>query len=104
MQTIIILLDSQRLKNPDLDIISIVPQEIEAATNSTVYDSGYDYISRNVIGMWLAAENAEAGYLAVLELLRSKKFFGNDLSASAEVYISENECANLEICRKVYSE
>ena len=104
MQTIIIKLDSEKLENPDLDIIYYLPVRIEEYTNEKVVDNGYDYITDNIIGVWLETENARAMYPVVIELLKCEKFSENDLSESAEILISENEAAELEDCVQVYPE
>ena len=102
MQTIIIKLDSEKLENPDLDIIYQLPVRIEEVTDEKVYDNGYDYLTNEVIGVWLAAESAEEQYQDVLELLKKESFCGNDLSLSAEIYISKQDSAELSDCKKVY--
>ena len=45
MQTIIIVLDSTKMNNPNLDICYSLPDRIESFTNGRVRDNGYDYIS-----------------------------------------------------------
>ena len=102
MQTIIVKLDSRKLKNPDLDILYDLPERIEQVTNEAVNDNGYDYLSRAMLGIWLAAEDAEQGAAQVLQLLKTETFSGNNLSETAEIYISEKETAALKDCRKVY--
>ena len=102
MQTVIIVLDSAKMQNPDLDIIYDLPDRIDEFTNHAVYDNGYDYLSETKIGIWLETDNASANLEKIIELLKSEKFSDNDLSASAEIYISEDECAKLENSRKTY--
>ncbi|MDE6579362.1 MAG: hypothetical protein K2K41_02385 [Ruminiclostridium sp.] len=102
MQTIIILLDPKKLENPVTDLSYNVPVEIEKATDNKVYDNGYDYLDNDIMALWLETENAAEWYPKVLELLKERDFCGNDISKTAELYISESECAKLENCRKVY--
>ena len=104
MQTIIILLDPKNLENPVTDLSYNVPVEIEKATGNKVYDNGYDYLDNDIMMICLETENAEEWYPKVLKLLKEKDFYGNDLSKTAEIYISEEECADLEECCKVYPE
>ena len=104
MQTIIILLDPRKLENPDTDIFYKVPIEVENATENKVYDNGYDFLDHDRLVIWLETENAEQWYPKVLDILMEKEICGNDLSKTAEIYISEEECAELEKCRKVYPE
>ena len=40
----------------------------------------------------------------VIELIESEVILENDLKKAAEVYISEEDCAELEQCKKVYPE
>lgn len=102
MQTIIIKLDSRRLENPDLDIRYLLPERIEELTENRVSDNGYDYLNGFELAMWLEAENAEAEIGNIVELIKTEKFCENDLSESAEIFVSEAECAKIEDCIKVF--
>lgn len=102
MQTIIVILDSHKMKNLDLDILYDFPEQVEMLTNEEVNDNGFDFLSRACLGIWLAAENAEKGAEQVIQIMKTEFFSENDLSQSAEVYISEKETAKLKDCRKVY--
>ena len=104
MQTIIVLLDSRKMENPDLDVISLLPVRVEEVTDNKVYDNGFDYINNDVIGVWLETENADEGVKIVIELIKTEKFADNDLSKTAEILISEEDCAEIEKCRKVFPE
>lgn len=104
MQTIIVLLDSRKMENPDLDVITLLPVRVEEVTDNKVYDNGFDYIDDDIIGVWLETENAEEGVKSVIELIKTEKFADNDLSKSAEILISEEDCAETEKCRKVFPE
>ena len=104
MQTIIVLLDSRKMENPDLDVISLLPVRVEEVTDNKVYDNGFDYINDDVIGVWLETENADEGAKSVIELIKTEKFADNDLSKTAEILISEEDCAEIEKCRKVFPE
>lgn len=95
MQTIIIKLDSRKMKNPDLDIRYTLPDRLEKITG--IYDNGYDYITEYELGIWLETENAKKMFSVVAEIIR------NDSNLkSAEIYISNNENAELDECKKVY--
>lgn len=95
MQTIIIKLDSCKMENPDLDIRYTLPDRLEKITG--IYDNGYDYITENELGIWLETENAEKMFSVVAEII------GNDSNLkSSEIYISDNENAELNECKKVY--
>ena len=102
MQTIIIVLDPKKMENPDLDIRYILPERIEEITKGLVKDNGYDYLPDNSMGIWLDTDDAEKNVKAVVELLSSEKILDNNLSNSAEIYISETDCAELDKCRRVY--
>lgn len=102
METIIIKLDSRKLENPDLDIRYLLPDAIEKYTDNKVGDNGYDYITDMELGIWLETEDAKANLSSIIRLLKEKKFCGNDLSGTAEIYISSDEAAELEKCEKVY--
>lgn len=102
MQTIIIKLDSRKLSNPDLDIISYLPVRAEEYTNDAVSDNGFDYLDNDVIAVWLDTENAKENAEKVIELIKSEKFCDNDLSQSAEIFISEENCAEIDVCEKIF--
>lgn len=110
MQTIIILLDPAKLANPDLDLRYRIPDCIEEVTDNRIQDNGYDYIDssldsengRDLLGIWLKTEDAANNYKDIVKLFQEKKFLENDLSESAEIYISENDTEDLENCTKVF--
>ncbi len=104
MQTIIITLDSRKMDNPDLDIRYILPDRIDEYTDGQIKDNGFDYITGDIMGIWLETENASENVDKVISLIESEEILDNDLSMAAEVFISEEECAELEQCKRVYPE
>lgn len=102
MQTIIIVLDSKKMTNPDLDIRCILPERIEEYTNNQIKDNGYDYLSNTELGLWLETDDSIKNAEKVIQLIKAEKFLNNDLSHIADIYISEEECAEFERCRKIY--
>ena len=104
MQTIIITLDSRKMDNPDLDIRYILPDRIDEYTDGQITDNGFDYITGDIMGIWLETENATENVDKVISLIESEEILDNDLSRAAEVFISEEECAELEQCKRVYPE
>lgn len=97
MQTIIIKLDAQKLMNPDLDMRYTVPDYIETYTDGVVTDNGYDYVNESgtELAIWLDTADAAAQVQNVIHCLKTKRFCGNDLSQTAQIYISEKDCAAL---------
>ena len=110
MQTIIIVLSPAKLKNPDLDLRYCIPDRIEEVSNGTIQDNGYDYIDAEegqpgpLMRIWLKTESARAGLPVIIKLFQEERFKENDLSASAEIYISENDTEDIENCTLVYPE
>ncbi len=103
MQTIIIKLDSRKLENPVTDIPYELSEKLETYSRQKITDNGFDYLSDfHEMGIWLSTENAEKFYPIVIDYIKSNHICGNDLSLSAEIFISENECEDLKNCRKVY--
>ena len=102
MQTIIITLDSERMDNPDLDIRYLLPDRIDEYTEGAVTDNGYDYLDNDIMGIWMETEDAAGNVEKVIQLIESETILENDLTKAACVYISEEDCAELEQCRKVY--
>ena len=45
MQTIIIVVDSRKLENPDLDILYKLSDCLDEYSNHRISDNGYDYLS-----------------------------------------------------------
>ena len=104
MQTIIITLDSGKMDNPDLDIRYILPDRIDEYTDGQITDNGFDYITGDIMGIWLETEDAAESVDKVISLIESEEILDNDLSRAAEIFISEEECAELEQCKRVYPE
>lgn len=110
MQTIIIVLDPVKLVNPDLDLRYRIPERIEEVSGGAMQDNGYDYIDKEeddsgpLLGIWLQTESAEESWPAIVKLFQEEKFMENDLSVSAEIFISENETEELENCTLVFPE
>lgn len=108
MQTIIVLLNPGKLENADMDLSYSVPDRIEEVSGSLIQSNRYDFIDTEdgepgpLMGICLEAENASESWHIVSELLQSEKFIGNDLSLSAQIYISEKETADLEDCMPVF--
>ncbi len=108
MQTIIIVLDPSKLENPDLDLCYCVPDRIEEVSDGAIQDNGYDFIDTEdgqpgpLMGIWLKTESAGDNWPIIEHLLQEEQFQGNNLAASAEIYISENDTEDIEKCTLVY--
>ena len=68
----------------------------------SILNNGYDYLDNDVMALWLETEDAAGNAEKVITLLESEAILDNDLTNSATVYISEEDCAELEQCKKVY--
>ena len=108
MQTIIIVLNPGKLENPDMDLCYCIPERIEEVSGGAIQDNGYDYLDTEkgqpgpLMGIWLKTESAEGNLPIIIKLFQDEKFKGNDLSMSAEIYISENDTDELENCTLVF--
>ena len=102
MQTIIITLNSDKMDNPDLDIRYVLPDRIDEYTEGAVTDNGYDYLDGDIMGLWLETDDAAGNVEKVIRLIESEEILENDLTKAAQVFISEEDCAELEQCRKVF--
>lgn len=108
MQTIIIVLNPSKLENPDLDLRYLIPDRIEQVSNGAIQDNGYDYIDTEeenngpLMAIWLETESAGENWPFIKKLFQAEKFKGNDLSKSAEIFISEKDTAELENCTLVF--
>ena len=67
-------------------------------------DNGYDYLDNDVMAIWLETEDAAENVERVIKLIESEEILENDLTKAATVYISEDDSAELDQCRKVYPE
>lgn len=106
MHTIIIVLDPAKLSNPDLDLRYVIPERIETASNGAIQDDGYDYIDTegsSSLGIFLKTESAAENWPLILKLFQDETFMENDLSLSAEIFISENDGEDISNCTLVYS-
>lgn len=108
MQTIIIALNPGKLENPDMDLCYCVPERIEEVSGGAIQDNGYDYLDTEkgqpgpLMGIWLKTESAEENLPIIIKLFQNEKIKGNDLSVSAEIYISENDTEEIENCTLVF--
>ena len=94
--------DSEKMDNPDLDIRYLLPDRIDEYTEGAVKDNGYDYLDNDVMAIWLETEDAAGNVEKVIKLIESEEILENDLRKAAVVYISEEDCAELGQCQKVY--
>lgn len=110
MQTIIVLLTPGKLENPDMDLCYCVPDRIEEVSGSVIQSNGYDFLDAEegqpgpLMGIWLKTENAGENWPVIKKLFQSEKFKDNDLSESAQIYISENDTDDIENCILVFPE
>ena len=108
MQTIIVLLDPGKLENPDMDLCYCIPDRIEEVSKGIIQDNGYDFIDTEsdqpgpLMGIWLKTESAGENWPIIKKIFQNEKFKGNDLSVSAEIYVSENDTETIENCTLVF--
>lgn len=108
MQTIVVLLNPGKLKNPDMDLCYCVPDRIQEVSGGAIRDNGYDFIDTEegqpgpLMGIWLKTEAAGENWPVIQKLFETERFKENDLSVSAEIYISEEDAAPVEKCRLVF--
>ena len=93
MQTIIVVLNPGKLENPDLDLCYCIPDRIDTE----------DGQPGPLMGIWLKTESAAENWPIIERVFQNEIFKGNDLSAAAEIYISENDTESLENCSLVCS-
>ncbi len=99
-KTIIIKLDSKKLENPDLDIRYKLPERIEDITKNKVSDNGYDYLTNTELLIFLKSEELGEIY-TIYKLFREEKICDNDLSKCSEMFVSNEENADIDKCIKV---
>ncbi|MDE7206991.1 MAG: hypothetical protein K2N90_07530 [Lachnospiraceae bacterium] len=102
METILIVLDSRKLENPDLDIRYALPDLLQKYTQNEICDNGYDYITNEELGIWLAAKSAKESYGKVLAFFEEHLICRNNLTETVKIYISDKEAADLKDCTLVY--
>ena len=103
MSTIIIKMDSQKLIHPNLDMRYTIPDYIQEYTKGKITDNGYDYVNESgtELAVWLDAEDAAAQVENVIFCLKTKRFCGNDLSQTVQIYISDQDSAELKDCKEI---
>ncbi len=102
METIVVVLNSRIMENPDLDIRYALPELLEAYTQGELCDDGCDYITNEELGIWLSAKSAKDSYQKVLAFLEEHLIYGNHLIETAKVYISDKASADLSDCTLIY--
>lgn len=102
METILIVLNSEKLENPDLDIRYELPDKLEQYTHNELSDNGYDHLTDTELGIWLETKSAKEDYGKVIAFFERHMVCGNDLAGTAKVYISTEDAAPLEECTLVY--
>ncbi len=81
MATIVIQLDPALLANPDADIRYKLPDLLAQRSANRVSSDGYDYVGeRNLLHLFLGTDNAERDLPGIIEVLKSERLLGNDLS------------------------
>jgi len=85
-----------------LDIRYILPERIEEYTNNSIIDNGYDYLSDTELGLWLETDDSANNVEKIIQLIKTETFLENDLSNVADIFVSEEESAEIEHCIKVY--
>jgi len=55
------------------------------------------------MGIWLKTNSASENWSFIKKLFQDEKFKENDLSISAQIYISENDTEEIENCTLVFS-
>lgn len=108
MQTIIVILNPGKLKNPDIDLCYSIPERIEEVSNGLIQENGYDFLdtkeekSGPLMGIWLKTKSAKENWSIITKLFKEEKLKENDLSISAKIYISENDTEDIENCTLVF--
>ena len=54
------------------------------------------------MAIWLDTEDYAKNVESVIELISSESILDNDLSKAAEIYVSDQDCAELDQCKKVF--
>ncbi|NDO49202.1 hypothetical protein FMM75_07130, partial [Lachnospiraceae bacterium MD335] len=60
METIVVVLNSSKMENPDLDIRYVLPDMLQKYTQNEICDNGYDYITNEELGIWLSAREFDS--------------------------------------------
>ena len=108
MQTMIIRLNPGKLENPDMDLSYYISDRIEHVSSGRIQQDGYDFIdveegkSGPLMAIYLKTEDVNKHWSIVSELFQKEKMKGNDLSKSAEIYISQKDTDDIEDCKLVF--
>ena len=55
------------------------------------------------MAIWLDTEDYAKNVESVIELISSESILDNDLSKAAEIFVSDQDCAELDQCKKVFT-
>ena len=98
MGSIAIVLNPEKLKNPDLDLRYILPDTISELTKGEITDDGYDYLDdkANSLVIFMKSINPRKDINTVISILKNNSFIDNNLCGVAKLYISKsNDETNL---------
>ena len=108
MKIITIVLDSNKLENPDLDLRYNISDRIEEITNKRILHDGFDYMGEhyNIMSIFHRVEEERDGDIdLIIHLLKTEQFLENDLSKTAIIYIKDDypmEGGDFSDCIKVF--
>ena len=88
METICIVLDPEKMSNPDLDIRYILPDRVDEFTEGKAFDNGYDYLQDSRMVIWLDTEDSPK--YAEYMLVYTKDHPLSELAESFRDYVKDS--------------
>ncbi|NHQ85572.1 hypothetical protein HA050_05500 [Iodobacter sp. HSC-16F04] len=94
MNSLVLTLDPDKLKNPDLDLRYAIPDLLKAQSKGNIDDDGYDYEDQDnqtnpLLIIFLTANDLSLAMATIIQFIRHERVLGNDLSSAAALYIEK---------------
>ena len=95
MHDLVLTLDPGKLKNPDLDLLYLIPDLLKERSKGNIKENGYDYEDAEnpnapLLAIFLTATNLPAALGVISQLVLHEVVLENQLSSGAALYVQEN--------------
>jgi hypothetical protein len=102
-QTIVLIINPEKLSNPDLDIRYLLPEMLEEQSNGLIKDDGYDYLDDeiNTMLVFLKISDFEKAIACIEDAIENVSLLGNNLKQGVIIAVEkEPGVRNFKIVRQ----
>jgi hypothetical protein len=94
MNSLVLMLDAEKLEKPDLDLRYAIPDLLSAQSNGNIHDNGYDYEdnenqSSQLLVIFLIVGDLLSAIATISHIVQHEIVLGNNLSLAATLYIEK---------------